>query len=209
MSNIYQKLAEARKIIRETKITKDGKNSFAGYAYFTPEQVEELVAKACETTKTICLTNLRIDERGYYQELDFVDLEVSPEGSEDQLVRPDSIRFELRTAMPEIKATNAAQQMGGMDTYSERYLKMKVFQIKDNNLDFDAQDNSTEPAHKPLGKASPKPRTDYLIEDRLRLESTGSTKELLDVWLSLPQDAKVALVKLKEDLKKKYAKAGI
>ena len=46
-------------------------------------------------------------------------------------------------------ATNDTQQMGGTDTYSERYIKMKVFQIKDNNLDFDSQDNtkkvSTEP----------------------------------------------------------------
>jgi len=31
--------------------------------------------------------------------------------------------------------------MGGTDTYSERYLKQKVFQIKDNNLDPDSQDN--------------------------------------------------------------------
>jgi hypothetical protein len=60
----------------------------------------------------------------------------------------DLLHFELRTEKPTIKATNDTQQMGGMDTYSERYIKMKVFCIKDNSLDPDAQDNrtTTEPS---------------------------------------------------------------
>ena len=147
MDNIYSKLAEARKIIRETKEKKAGHNSYSGYDYFTPEQVEALVADACEKTKTICVTNLRRDQYGYYQELRFIALEnplmaTKQQGEGVELI--DQITFELRTEPPEIKATNAAQQMGGMDTYSERYIKMKVFQIKDNNLDFDSQKNETE-----------------------------------------------------------------
>jgi hypothetical protein len=49
--------------------------------------------------------------------------------------------------------------MGGMDTYSDRYLKMKVFQIKDNNLDFDAHDNRpvvNKPVVQPSSKTVPK-----------------------------------------------------
>lgn len=129
--NILQRLAEARKIIRDSKVTKGGTNEYSKYDYFTPEQVEGLVADACEKTETICLTSLRKDEHGYFQSLDFVSL--------DNL--EDRYHFELRTEKPTIKATNDTQQMGGMDTYSERYIKMKVFQIKDNNLDFDSQDN--------------------------------------------------------------------
>lgn len=125
------KLQKARSIIKNSDLTKKGKNDFSGYDYYTPEQVEDLVYKACEETNLICLTNLKKDEFGYFQELRLVDL--------DNI--DDFIVFELRTEMPEIKATNASQQMGGMDTYSERYLKMKVFQIKDNNLDFDSKDN--------------------------------------------------------------------
>ena len=129
--SIYQKLADARKIIKETEVKKAGTNSYSKYDYFTPEQVEHLVADASEKTKTLCTTNLRADEFGYYQELQFVDLE-----------KPDNfLTFQMRTDVPEIKATNRTQQLGGMDTYSERYIKMKVFQIKDNNLDFDSQDN--------------------------------------------------------------------
>lgn len=129
--SIYQKLADARKIIKDTNVKKEGTNTYSKYDYFTPEQVEHLVADAGEKTKTLCTTNLRADEYGYYQELQFIDLE-----------SPDNfLTFVMRTDVPEIKATNRTQQLGGMDTYSERYIKMKVFQIKDNNLDFDSQDN--------------------------------------------------------------------
>ena len=130
--NIYEKLAQARSLIHKTKVKKDGRNTYSGYDYFTPEQTEGLVFDACEAVNAICITSLKKDELGYFQVLDFVDLE-NPSG--------EKIHFELRTERPEIKATNLTQQMGGMDTYSERYIKMKVFQIKDNNLDFDSQDN--------------------------------------------------------------------
>jgi hypothetical protein len=48
-----------------------------------------------------------------------------------------------------IKATNATQQIGGAVTYTERYLSMVAFDIKDNNLDFDSQDNRPKPEQKP------------------------------------------------------------
>src|ERR1019366_7249433 len=127
--NIYTKLAEARKIVRDSKIKKAGYNSYSKYDYFTPEQVEALVSEACEATKTICLTNLKQDAIGYYQTLEFVALEnplMSTTAKGIEMI--DKISFELRTAAPTMTASNAAQQMGGMDTYSERYLKMKVFQ---------------------------------------------------------------------------------
>lgn len=132
--NIYKKLSDARKIIRESEVKKEGFNEYSKYSYFTPEQVEVLVTEACEKTGTLCLTSLDRDEFGYYQVLSFVDIE-KPE---------EKITFKLRTERPEIKATNLTQQMGGMDTYSERYIKMKTFQIKDNSMDFDSQDNRVD-----------------------------------------------------------------
>ena len=134
IKNIYQKLAEARKIIRESKVKKEGTNEYSKYDYFTPEQVEALVADATTATKTICLTSLRKDEFGYFQTLSFVSLE-NPE---------ERIEFELRTEKGEVTATNDTQKMGSTDTYSERYIKMKVFQIKDNNLDPDSQDGTVK-----------------------------------------------------------------
>ena len=144
--NIFEKLSEARKFIREKNLKKDGTNEFSKYDYFTPEAVEKLVSEACEKVKIICLCNLEKDELGYFQSMRVLNLEDTKE----------QIPFVLRTEKPAIKATNDTQQMGGMDTYSERYIKMKAFSIKDNSLDFDAQDNraSTPPNKKTVDDLS-------------------------------------------------------
>ncbi len=142
MGKIYEKLAQARKLVRETPIKKAGTNTYSKYDYFTPEQVEQIVADVSEKTKTISICNLRRDEHGLLiQTLDFQDLESE-----------ESLRFVLATEKGEMSATNEAQQMGGTDTYSERYIKMKVFNIKDNNLDFDSHDNRKSGIEKTTGQ---------------------------------------------------------
>jgi len=128
MKNVLKKLQEARLVIFNSELKKAGRNDYSKFDYFTPEQVERLVDNACSKTNTIVLCNLKADEFGLYQTLDFIDID-----SDEQ------ISFEMRTKHGAITATNEAQQMGGTDTYSERYIKMKVFQIKDNNLDPDSK----------------------------------------------------------------------
>lgn len=134
--NIYEKLDKARELVRNTKHKKDGRNTYSNYDYFTPETVELIVAEVCTETKMLPICSLKRNEHGLYQELTLVNLEDIKE----------TLVFELATVQGEMKATNETQQMGGTDTYSERYIKMKVFQIKDNNLDPDSKDNSTTPA---------------------------------------------------------------
>jgi len=131
MDKIYTKLNKAREEVRNGGYTKDGRNEYSKYDYFTPETVEKIVSEVCEKNKLLTLCDFKADQFGLYQELTLIDLE-----SNEELV------FMLRTAQGEMKATNATQQMGGTDTYSERYLKMKVFQIKDNNVDPDSKDNT-------------------------------------------------------------------
>jgi hypothetical protein len=133
MKNVLEKLKQARDIIKSSDLKKSGRNDYSKFDYYTPEQVESLVDKACNETNSIVLCNLKADEFGLFQTLDFIDLD-----SEEKL------SFEMRTKHGSITATNETQQMGGTDTYSERYIKMKVFQIKDNNLDIDSQDNRKE-----------------------------------------------------------------
>ena len=132
--NIYEKLNEARKLVRATPHKKDGRNKFSNYDYFTPETTELIVAEVCEKTKMLPICSLKRNEYGLYQEMVLVNL--------DDL--KDKIVFELATVHGALKATNETQQMGGTDTYSERYIKMKVFQIKDNNLDPDGQEQAVQ-----------------------------------------------------------------
>jgi hypothetical protein len=139
MKKVLEKLKQARDIIKSSDLKKSGRNDYSKFDYYTPEQVEALVDKACKDTNSIVLCNLKADEFGLYQTLDFIDLETE-----------EKVSFEMRTKHGSITATNETQQMGGTDTYSERYIKMKVFQIKDNNLDIDSQDNRPKQEVKPV-----------------------------------------------------------
>lgn len=134
---VMQKLLKARKAISETKMNKEGKNTYSNYAYFTPDQVSKLVFSACLETKLLTLFSLKRNELGYFGELIVADTD-----SGEQLV------FTQTTDVPEIKATNLSQKIGGMVTYTQRYLESSTFGIVDNNLDFDNQDNRVKPPKK-------------------------------------------------------------
>ncbi len=127
---LVEKLSNAKKEIKESKLKKEGRNSFSNYDYFTPSQIEYLVQSVCQSNRILTKFDLTRDSLGVYGTLTIYDLD-----SNDTLV------FTMATAIPEIKATNIAQQLGGCVTYTERYLKTSAFGITDNNLDFDSQDN--------------------------------------------------------------------
>lgn len=167
MKKVLEKLKEARNIIKSSDLKKEGRNEYSKFDYYTPEQVEALVDKACKETNTIVLCNLKADEFGLYQTLEFIDLE-----SEEKL------SFEMRTKHGSITATNETQQMGGTDTYSERYIKMKVFQIKDNNLDIDSQDNRKQTVKNTINtspQATQAPYNDLKVKD----DKTSIKKEII------------------------------
>lgn len=132
---IYSKLAKAKQQIATTKMEKAGKNSFSNYSYFTPEQVAQLVQKACDDNGLITLFSLKRNEYWEYWVLSIIDIDEAWE-----------LTIEWATAIPEIKATNVAQQIGWCMTYTERYLKMSAFWIIDNNLDFDTTENTKKNA---------------------------------------------------------------
>ena len=143
MESLIKKIVDARNLIGATKMKKSGHNSYSKYDYFTPEQVEKLVSDACNEVGITFVFHLKADQFGMYGELQVFSVDGSP-----------IITTEMRTAMPEIKATNAAQQMGGAMTYTRRYMLMSLFGITDNSLDFDSQDNRKQPAGKPKPTAA-------------------------------------------------------
>jgi len=131
MKTIYKKLANAKHHIKTNATKKEGRNKFSNYDYFTPEQVEKLVFDACQDSKLITLFNLKRNEFGEYGELTIADTESD-----------ENIIVTMATAIPEIKATNVSQQIGGCMTYTERYLKMSTFGITENGLDPDTTENT-------------------------------------------------------------------
>ena len=139
MKNVLSKLATARLWVKSHPIKKDGRNTFSKYDYFTPEHVSKLVNEACIEANIICVFSLKQDSLGYYGEVVTTDLE-----------NGESITTEVRTACPNITATNLTQQMGGMLTYCKRYTLMSLFDIEDNSMDFDSHDNTKASAENDL-----------------------------------------------------------
>jgi hypothetical protein len=127
---IIKKIQKARELIKNNKLEKKGLNKFSNYKYYTPEQVNELVHSACSEVGLFNKYDLLRTERGLVAKLTVYDLE-----------NEDKFESEIATDIPEIKATNIAQQLGGAVTYSNRYLLMQMYDIVDNTLDFDSQDN--------------------------------------------------------------------
>jgi len=141
---ILKKIAKAKEQIKSESIKKDGKNTFSKYAYFTPDQVERMVFNACQSNGLLTMFNLNRDQFGEVGTLTIYDINSD-----------EKIEYNMATAIPSIKATNVAQQLGGCVTYTERYLKMSAFGIVENSLDFDDKDNSKKPETKKQVKTLP------------------------------------------------------
>lgn len=162
MENVLKKLALAKQAIKATKMKKAGYNKYSEYAYFTPDQVEQLVFDACQEQSLLIKFDLKRSDIGETGYLTVFDLENPNE----------VIVFEMATAIPAIKATNVAQQLGGCVTYTERYLKQSAFGIVDNSLDFDTTENTKKQAEpksqKPYlkqGDANWKKAVDYIVDN--------------------------------------------
>lgn len=191
---IVKQLSNAKKNIRETKMKKEGKNTFSNYEYFTPSQVEKLVSDACAGNNLLPVFELKRNELGVYGVLTVY-----------STLSDEKLTFEMATAIPEIKATNVAQQLGGCVTYTERYLKQSVFGITDNSLDFDTTENTKQTAtSKQPTQTQKQLPTDKEIElAKQTLEMCTSVDTLGKMYTALEPHLKIALKKFTTDLKTK------
>jgi len=139
--SIFQKLQEAREVIKQSKLKKAGTNTYSKYDYFTPEQVNQLVYEAEKKTGLFHKFDLVRSETGLHGRLVIISLETN-----------ENTEFIQATDIPSITATNIAQQIGGAVTYTNRYMLMTAFDIVDNNADFDSHDNRKQPEKQPEKK---------------------------------------------------------
>jgi len=177
--NIKSKMLDARKIVSETPVKKSGRNTYSNYDYFTPSQVSTIVEDACQRTGILPVFTLTKTELGYIGKLTIFDTDSD-----------DAIDFKLVTDVPQIKATNEAQKLGGMATYTERYLKMSAFGIVDNNLDFD--NNKNEPV-----KISKKTLTKDVLASMIKYVEAGNVSTVEGQLASYSDSAnKTAILKV-------------
>lgn len=138
-------------------MTKEWKNTFSNYSYFTPEQVCWIVEKACEEFWLFTKFDLIRDELWIEWQLTVFDIDTE-----------ETMQFIWATAIPEIKATNVAQQIWWCMTFTERYLKMTAFWISDSSLDFDTTENTKKTVEAKSQKKQTKDITkDWPFNDEL------------------------------------------
>jgi hypothetical protein len=135
---IYKKLLSARENIKKTPLKKEGLNKFSGYEYFKPSQISDLAHTACMDNGLFHHYSLEKNGSDYVANLVIINCD-NPE---------ERLLFTILTSIPDIKATNEAQKLGGAVTYSQRYLLMIAFDIVDNSLDFDTTENTEKQAKK-------------------------------------------------------------
>jgi len=164
MKELLIKIAAAKAEIKNSPLKKEGRNDFSKYDYFTPSQIEHLVSLACQNNDLLPIFDLVRNELGVFGKLTIYDT-----------TSGESLSVQMATAIPEIKATNIAQQLGGCVTYTERYLKMSVFGITDNKLDFDTTENTKKVSEQTNNVAPPEAYTE--------IESCNTLDELSKVSL--------------------------
>lgn len=146
MKNVLKKLFLAKASVAQMKNKKEWSNSFSKYEYFTPEQVNKIVQTVNDEQWLFTAFSLKRNEYGVYGVLTVYDIESS-----------ESMDFEMASEIPDIKATVGTQQLGGCVTYTERYLLMSVYGIKDNSLDLDSDEQyKTRKTKKAEPKSEPK-----------------------------------------------------
>lgn len=175
MEKLLQKIAKAKQEIKETKMKKEGKNTYSNYEYFTPSQIEQLVSSACTNNGLITTFSLLRNELGEYGLLTVFDIDTG-----------DKIEVQMATAIPEIKATNIAQQLGGCVTYTERYLKTSFFGIVDNSLDFDTTENTKKHAETKKDYDGGLDLSKRVTKAIARVNDTKTLGELEGIWNSYP-----------------------
>lgn len=180
--DIYVKIQACRASIKSMNLEKIGYNEFSKYNYYTPEQVDAMVHQVCVENKLFHKFELKRNEYGIFGFMTIIDLESQ-----------QTATFEMASAIPQITATNATQQLGGASTFTNRYMLQNIFDIVDNSIDPDAQDNREKPAakNKPISSST-------VIENNLP-------------WLNLTDplfgDIKAAIKNKKrtlDDIRKKY-----
>jgi hypothetical protein len=196
MKNILKKLSEARKQISETKLKKEGKNSFSNYQYFTPEQIFSLTSEAEQKTGLISKFDLVSENENISGKLTIFDVESG-----------ENIEFKMMTAIPEIKATNVAQQLGGAVTYTHRYLLTTAYKIAENHLDFDSDTNTPANPQKQVSttqKSEQEVKT-WLTKEQFDIALKADIKGISAVLKKFSENGNAMKKEYREELKKQLA----
>ena len=148
--SVYKKLQQARMLLQNTKLSKSGKNKFAGYEYFELGDFLPAIQKIC-LDQGLCGTVSFTQDTAY---LTIYDVE-----------KPDQFTtFTSPMSSASLKGCHDVQNLGAVQTYLRRYLWTNAFEIVEHDA-LDATTGAVEVAKKPAVTAvTPDPKPSPKIE---------------------------------------------
>ena len=174
--SVYKKLQEARILLQNTKLSKSGKNKFAGYEYFELGDFLPQIQKICADVGLCGVLSFNND-MAY---LTIHDTETD-----------GFVTFTSPMSSAALKGCHDVQNLGAVQTYLRRYLWTDAFEIVEHDA-LDATTGGVEPVKKPEPKpvqqpvqvkATPKPITGQAGE--WQIVAPGAPEGDVAEWLEL------------------------
>lgn len=120
MSNVYEKLQEARVKLQNKNIKKSGINNYSGFTYF---EIADFIPHVNQIFLELKLcSNFSIKDNLAYLEI------INAEKMDEKTV------FTMPTTSLELKGCSAIQALGGVNTYCRRYLYLNALEIAENDM---------------------------------------------------------------------------
>jgi hypothetical protein len=135
--SVYKKLQKARIALQGQKLTKSGKNKFAGYDYFE-------LGDFLPSIQTICNDIGLCGVVSFSNDMAYLQINDTEDGT--------SIMFTAPMSSAALKGCHDVQNLGAVISYLRRYLWVNAFEI----VEHDALDATTG-KEEPVKKVEPKP----------------------------------------------------
>lgn len=148
---LYQKLAEIKLELSMAQIKKSGVNKYSGFTYYELADILPAIIRLCSKYGVYTYTSYDNDMAKLTA--------VNTNNPTEQF----SITSPMRTF--ELKGSNAIQVLGGIETYSRRYLYLAMFDIvESDSFDANAGSDKNIEIKKEVKqeKAEPKPNVDNI-----------------------------------------------
>jgi hypothetical protein len=185
--SVYKKLQQARMLLQGTKLTKSGKNKFAGYEYFELGDFLPAIQKICNDIGLCGIVSFN-HEMAYLQINDVED--------------GTSIMFTSPMSSAALKGCHDVQNLGAVQSYLRRYLWTNAFEIVEHDV-LDATTGAVEVAKKPAVTAvTPDPKPSPKIEGQKgewQIVAPGKPAGEVGDWLDLIKTTSHQLLDLTEN----------
>ncbi len=132
--SVYGKLQKARIMLQGTKLTKSGKNKFAGYEYFELADFLPAIQKICNEVGLCGVVS-------FTEHMAYLQINDTEDGT--------SIMFSSPMSSAALKGCHDVQNLGAVISYLRRYLWVNAFEIVEHDA-LDATTGKEEPSKKPL-----------------------------------------------------------